>query len=276
MFDNLKLNNTGTQNKPKETDSNPIGTILTVPLKTNLTGYINYVEGSTFDSSLYPELFQILGTNEFSGLSNGSNFNLPIGSIIYWLSTELTIPDGFVEWNTFPQSLIRFPELVRSLTIMANQLPEGKSKEAWLSALAQNTFPVFEHTGFYLHGSLNQIGLYETDTNKQSTLQVFPAVVDFSNTLNPLGFTRPLASKESLSVLNTDDVNQTNVKANYVIPVQTSDIYPETVEKNLYQINFGSGQETKPRSLNVRILVKAKMEESSQVSQTHKRIIKAF
>lgn len=276
MFESFRMH---TSNAPEvtgsNTDSNPIGAILTVPLNTQLNGYIDYVSGSSFDKDIYPMLFKALGTSQFAE-ETGSNINLPIGSVIYWLNTDFNIPTGFVEWKTYNQSLIQYPELVRVLTIMAKQLPEGNCKNEWLKALEQNTFPAFENSGFYLHSSLVNTGLYETDTTKEEFINILPAVVDNSNLLSPLGVSRCTVSKEPVNILGSDKIVGTNIPAVHVIPVNESKTFTDEVNKNLKQIVLGTGSETKPKSLNVRILVKAVSDKPSQISTTHKRIIKAY
>ena len=276
MFNLGNFESTKSDSENKSTvDSNPIGTILTVPLNAQLDGYIDFVSGSNFDKDIYPDLFKALGTNQFVS-DTGNNINLPIGTIIPWLNSDFNIPTGFVEWKTYKQSLIHYPELVRVLTIMAKQLPEGESKNEWLKALEQNTFPAFEYSGFYLHGSENHIGLYETDTTKREHINVLPAVVDNSNLLSPLGVSRCTTSKEPVSVLHGNKLIVTDIPSVHVIPVNESKTFTDSVNKNLNQLVLGSGSETKPKSLNVRILVKAVSDNPSQISTTHKRIIKAY
>ena len=52
----------------------------------------------TFSSTIYPELYKVLGTNQFAQFTHGSgDSSLPVGSIIHWLSGSLAIPDGYIE-----------------------------------------------------------------------------------------------------------------------------------------------------------------------------------
>ena len=110
---NASHHNNYPNGKPK--DTNPVGTILTVPVTTKLDGYMDFVEGAEFSPVIYPELYKVLGSNRF-GTSSNTNKELPIGSLVHILSTE-SIPDGWVEWSMY-SSLAGYPELHQALLRM--------------------------------------------------------------------------------------------------------------------------------------------------------------
>lgn len=257
----------------KTKDTNPVGTILTVPVTTEIDGYMDYIEGNTFNKTIYPELYAALGTDRF-GLSTINYGNdLPVGSIVPLLSSSINIPDGYVEWNTSYGSLAKYPELVKVLTDMVNQLPLSDSKTAWTEALRTKSLPAFEHSGFFL-GYGNQVGLYQTDTTRSQTLQFAPMVVDSSNTLNPLGYNRCAQQEQTVAPVNAQDVSQTHTESPYVILANQSGVFQSVANKQMYQVVVGDGTQTAPKQLAVRLLIKAVSSRPASISSTHKQIIK--
>lgn len=257
------------------TDSNPIGTILTVPVTTEKEGYIDYVEGQQFNATIYPQLYTALGTNRFSSFNSHSTDGLPVGSIVHWLSSSTVIPDGYIEWTTQYGSLERYPELLKVLSDMVQRLPLSDSKNAWNEALRTKSLPSFEHSGFFL-GYGKQVGLYETDTTRSQTLEFAPMVIDPSNTLNPLGYNRCAESTQTVAPVNAAQVSQNLTDSLYVIPANRADVHQTVSNKHNYQVTLGNGSETKPKELATRLLIKAVHSRPANISSTHKQIIKAY
>lgn len=259
-----------------KTDSNPIGTILTVPITTELDGYIDYVEGKTFNPTIYPELYKALGTKQFAStvLNSGSD-NLPVGTILPLLSSIGHTPIGYIEWNTSYGLLSKYPELLKVLTDMANNLPLGDSKTAWLEALRTHSLPMFESAGFFL-GYGKQVGTYTTDSTRMQNIQFAPVVVDASNTLNPLGYNRCAELKETVAPVNANHVSRSLSESPFVMLANRAGVHQDVQNKTMYQVALGDGNETAPRHLAVRLLIKAVSSQPASISVTHKRIIKAF
>lgn len=257
-----------------KTDSNPIGTILTVPVTTELDGYIDYYEGKTFNPTIYPELYKALGTNQFTGTNSGTD-NLPVGTVLPLLSSTGNIPAGYIEWTTNYGLLSKYPELLKVLTDMVNQLPLGDSKTVWLEALRTQSLPMFESAGFFL-GYGKQVGTYTTDSTRIQTVQFAPVVVDASNTLNPLGYNRCAESKETVAPVNANNVSRSPSESPFVMLANRASVHQDVQNKTMYQVALGDGNETAPRHLAVRLLIKAVSSQPASISATHKQIIKAF
>lgn len=257
-----------------KTDSNPIGTILTVPVTTELDGYIDYVEGKTFNPTIYPELYKALGTKQFTGTNSGTD-NLPVGTVLTLLSSTGNIPAGYIEWTTNYGLLSKYPELLKVLTDMVNQLPLGDSKTVWLEALRTHSLPMFESAGFFL-GYGKQVGTYTTDSTRTQTVQFAPVVVDASNTLNPLGYNRCAESKETVAPVNANNVSRSPSESPFVMLANRAGVHQDVQNKMMYQVALGDGNETAPRHLAVRLLIKAVSSQPASISATHKQIIKAF
>lgn len=257
-------------------DTNPVGTILTVPVTTEKEGYIDYVEGQMFNEIIYPELYKALGSNRFAQSTNSNrDYSFPVGSIISWLSSSTIIPDGYIEWTTTYGSLTKYPELLKVLTDMVNQLPLSDSKTAWIEALRTKSLPMFEASGFFL-GYGNQVGLYNTDTTRSQTVQFAPVVVDPSNTLNPLGYNRCAEQQKAVSPVNSQDVSQSHTESPYILLANNANVHQSVQNKQMYQVVLGDGNQTAPKQLAVRLLIKAVSSQPASISSTHKRIIKAF
>lgn len=260
-------------------DGLPIGTILTVPVNTEREGYINYEVGQTFNSMIYPKLEEALGTTIFVAPYSTTNSELPIGSIMFLLSKDTPVPYGWVEWNSSYGSLREYPELMRELEKITNGLPEGEIKTAWLKALTNECFPSFEHSNFYFSFDSNRkVGEYKTDTTKQATLVSAPVVIDSSNLMTPMGYTRISVEPNTYpSVVNTNTEHTKGTDSNYLLVGHAAEVYREIdLEKKTYITHVGDGNETAPKTLFTRVIVKAKPQIKSGISSTHKQIIKAF
>lgn len=257
-------------------DGLPIGTILTVPVAVEKEGYIDYVEGHSFNPAMYPELYTVLGSKEFAVSNQSTNNELPLGSVVHLLSVTSKLPDGWIEWDTSYGSLRKYPELLAELTRMAQRLPLGVARDMWLNALDKQSLPMFENGSFHL--ALGDIGLYKTDSVKQQQLVSAPIVIDSSNTLNPMGYTRCAAENNTQpAVVNPDmDVIRT-LPTSYVIVGHTADQYQDVaVNKNGYITYVGDADVTAPKTLFTRLIIKAVNQRPSSISSTHKQIIKAF
>lgn len=270
-----KFNDYGSSNL-NTVDTNPVGTILTVPVTTEKKGYIDYVEGQMFNEVVYPKLYKALGSNRFAQSTNSNgDCTFPVGSIITWLSSSTIIPDGYIEWTTNYGSLSKYPELLKVLTDMVNQLPLSDSRTAWIEALRTKSLPMFEASGFFL-GYGNQVGLYTSDTTRSQTIQFAPVVVDSSNTLNPLGYNRCAEQKQAVSPVNAQAVNQSHIDSPYTLLANSASVHQDVQNKQMYQVALGDGNQTAPKQLAVRLLIKAVSSQPASISSTHKRIIKAF
>lgn len=258
-------------------DGLPIGTILTVPITSSKQGYIDYVEGDSFNPTIYPELYTALGQKTFGTYShNGIDVSLPIGSMVHWLSGNTNVPDGWIEWKTDYGLLNKYPELYAVLSNMVERMELTSTKEQWRQALRTYSLPMFEMSGFYL--GLGSVGQYEPDKTKQYVLNSAPVVIDNSNTLNPLGVTRCAAEKESYPVVVNPQQNVTRSfnDTSYVVVGQPANVYQASVDKRSYETVVGDADVTAPKTLFTRLLIKATNPRPSAISSTHKQLIKAF
>lgn len=254
--------------KPK--DTNPVGTILTVPVTTKLDGYMDFVEGAEFSPVIYPELFRVLGSNRF-GTSSNTNKELPIGSLVHILSTE-DIPDGWVEWNRY-SSLAGYPELHQALSRMVERLPIGPVRQAWTEALKQYRFPEFSASGFHL-GMKGTVGNFINDVSSAANLLSYPVVVDNSNTLNPLGVSRCAVDqhKEVVGATVSEKSYTSSVASPLVIVAHRAEQHKDVDAKMV--VVSETVAETVPKTLSTRLIVKATNQRPSNISSTHKQVIK--
>lgn len=254
--------------KPK--DTNPVGTILTVPVNAQLDGYMDYVEGAEFNRVIYPELFRVLGSNRF-GTSSNTNKELPIGSLVHILSTE-DIPDGWVEWNRY-SSLAGYPELHQALSRMVERLPIGPVRQVWTEALKQYRFPEFSVSGFHL-GMKGTVGDFIHDAASAGSLMSYPVVVDNSNTLNPLGVSRCAVDqhKEVVGATVSEKSYTSSVASPLVIVAHRAEQHKDVDAKMV--VVSEAVAETVPKTLSTRLIVKATNQRPSSISSTHKQVIK--
>ena len=253
--------------KPK--DTNPVGTILTVPVTIELDNYMDYVEGAEFNPVIYPELYKVLGSKRFgTGLGNK---DLPIGSLVHILSTE-DIPDGWVEWNRY-SSLAGYPELHQALSRMVERLPIGPVKQAWTEALKQYRFPEFSASGFHV-GMKGTVGDFINDASTAANLLSYPVVVDNSNTLNPLGVSRCAVDqhKEVVGATVSEKSYTSSVASPLVIVAHRAEQHKDVDAKMV--VVSEDVAETVPKTLSTRLIVKATNQRPSSISSTHKQVIK--
>lgn len=258
-------------------ENNPIGTILTVPKKTSIDGYIDYIEGHSFNMDLYPELFKALGSNVFGSTGSTIENSMPIGSLVYTLNTE-HLPDGWIEWSNVKGILTNYPELKAVLLNMIRYMPIGSSTRVeWERALSTDSLPAFGNSFFLRKASMLTIGEYFTDNVNIPSFSILPLVIDNSNTLNPLGFTRKLYEERTYSPISSSNLEESKQETNIVITGQRVESYAD-LPKPVRTFNVGNSNntfETYPKHLTARLLIKAKSA-LSNVSSTHKQIIKAF
>lgn len=254
-------------------DNNPIGTILTVPKNTELRGYIDYVVGRSFVPDIYPDLYNALGSNVFVGLTPNTDYSLPIGSIIPFLSTK-PVPEGYIEWSTKKGILKGYPKLIDVFMGMANSLSDGESREQWIEALLQESLPEFEGSGFFL-GYGNSTGLYSSDTMKQVDISFYPMAIEENHVLRAYGCSDCKEHKETIPSVYSD-VMVTESESPYVILANHSHMNGTGHMRHKSRITIGNGSENKPKSLSVRLLIKAEDVVHSNVPSTHKQVIKAF
>ena len=261
------------QNSNKSEDLNPIGTLLTVPHTFKKDGYIDFEQGATFNKTLYPELYKVLGTNQF-GITSTSTDHLPVGTVIYSLNSS--IPDGWVEWKTAAGNLRNYPELIKVFSSLLGYLPIDKQIE-WREAINNLTFPQFGN-GLFLKGitGYSAVGEYNVDSLPSQAFNILPVVVDPSNTLNPIGISRTL-DEQIIAPVSAVPAITSNVNAPVVLIGQRAEVYSSINPKQI-TVDFAktnSGTEVSPKHLTMRVLVKAKTI-SSNVPSTHKQIIKAY
>lgn len=248
----------------KVQDTNPIGTILTVPTSVEKEGYINYVEGSNFNRNLYPDLFVALGTDTFGSVNSG-NTDLPVGSIIHYLGSDL--PEGYI---TFGSSIINYPELKQVINRMISLMPLGDSRTIWEQAYKQNMLPNLDNV--FLQVSNYENGITGSASNGMA-FNILPVMVENSNSLNPLGYRRTsaLAVTSPLQGVVSKD---SSLKTNVVLVGHLTEAYGNT-EVPMVQVGDESNTSIKPAHLSTKVLIKAKSIIQG-VPSTHKQIIKAF
>lgn len=260
--------------EPKEKiDDMPLGTILTVPKSVTRKGYIDYEEGKQFSKRMYPELYSVLGTDRFSFIGTESN-SFPVGTCLFYMSDAI-VPTGYVEWNDRYGALREYPALKRVLWNMANRIKDLNVRNTWLEALNRESFPKFNH--FYF--GLGEVGLMKESQVKEMKFNSAPLVVDHSNTLNPLGVRRCAVHKDLMPVIVGKDVTTASQTLNtsYVVVGQSVDMYQFQSAMFLeHTLGDVGAKDTYPRTLFTRVIVKAVEPETSNISFTHKRIIKAF
>lgn len=252
-------------------DANPIGTIITVPVNTQMKGYIEYVGGAKFDRAIYPDLYQALGSDTFAVSCSNEFDGLPVGSMIHVVG-EATVPAGWIEWNGSYGKLAKYPDLARALRRMAESLPLGKTRENWIQALDTDSLPMFEG---HFHMALGDNGKYETDTTKREELMSAPAVFVDINKINPLGYKQCVKESESSPVVTTHtSTSEASIASPYVVVAQRAAELQQST--NAFRSVLGTGDETKPKTLYTKVIIKATQPRQSAISTTHKQLIRAF
>lgn len=253
----------------------PIGTILTVPHSTTMEGFIDFEEGKRFNRNLYPELYKVLLTDSFATSNTNFSDSLPVGTMVHSLSLGSDVPDGWLEWNTMPNSLMNYPELKDVLGQMANRMPLGNVRQQWLSALANNTLPAFSSTGFHLRVS-PFVGVYQDDSTPELSFNTMPVVIDESNSLNPIGYRRETNSENLQPIFGGLDNVPSNQRSPYVLVGRHTTTYGSN-DVPMARISFGKhSDEVIPKTLHTRLFIKATGSKGTNIPVTHKKIIRAF
>lgn len=258
----------------KQIDSNPIGTIITVPVNYNKEGYIEFVEGSSFNRTIYPELYKVLGTNQF-GISNQSVEQFPIGTLLHTIGS--TIPDGWIEWKHQAGNLRAYPELLNVLQRIMQTLPVGDSARlVYEDAIRNSTFPDLKDNYLKVSSFPDVLGSINEANLPSVAFNVLPVVLDPSNTLNPLGVTRCRAEQQVISPISGVPVDEHNLDSAIALVGQRTENYFNTRLPQLtVTLGSGNGTEISPKHINTRLIVKAR-NQSINVPSTHKQLIKAF
>lgn len=286
----------------------PIGTILTVPKKTELEeGWIEFIPNSTYSGSIYPELYEILETEIFRAVDTSMEYSeLPVGTMVYTLSNET--PRNWVEFNSNNIGVLAgYPELKNLLRNMIVYIPSDAEdiRTAWNNALDMDTFPNLEGNGFFLRTvsqtniDTAKVGQYLSDSAKVNSFNILPAVVDYSNTLNPRGYSREPYKNMVQPIVSGTEVNNSTQHTEYVLVAHRAENYEElennqpwafdsqppegwnnsnisTHRINITDLDETLVNETAPKSLSARLLVKAATQASVNLPSTHKQIIRAF
>lgn len=274
---NDSIHNTNKECNTSESNNYPIGTILTVPVNTEITGFIDFKDGTKFDPILYPELYKSLGTNVFSsGINVSSGSELPIGSIVHCLSIESSIPNGWIEWKSTYGLLNNYPELKDVLGKMANRLPFGSIRDSWINSLNNNTLPNFSLSGFFLKFG-NSIGNYENESLPSFGFNTLPMIIDETSSLNPLGYRRETVSNEVHSITTGTKFGISNHRSPFVLLGKNTTTYGSN-DLPMAKVEFGNtnSNELNPKCLTTKLLVKASNNRNNNIPVTHKQIIKAF
>lgn len=269
-----KLEPSNTQAK---SDNAALGTIITVPLSYNKDGYIDYIEGTKFNRTVYPELYKVLGTDTF-GTTSDSIEQLPIGTVLNYLGSD--IPDGWVEWKYKAGNLAMYPQLVQTLYGIMLSLPIGsEDRMLYEDAIARKTFPNIGDV-FLRGGSTTvTVGSVNEASMPQFSFNMLPVVLDPSNTLNPMGITR-CKLEEQISPISGVNTQDSVLDSSVVLVGQRAENYFDIKPKQV-NVTLGSAipntysTELAPKHLNTRLIVKAKNVHVG-VPSTHKQLIKAF
>lgn len=252
-------------------DVNPVGTIVTVPMNTQMDGYIEYVGGDKFDKAMYPELYQALGSDTFAVSCSNEFDGLPVGSMVHVVG-DAPVPAGWVEWDGSYGKLAKYPDLARALRRMAEGLPLGKTREHWIQALNTDSLPMFEG---HFHLAFGENGTYESDTTKREEFISAPAVITDINKINPLGYKQCAKQSESKPVVSTlTSTSEASFVSPYVVVAQSADELQQST--HAFRSVLGTGDETKPKTLYTKVIIKAVHPRQSAISTTHKQLIKAF
>lgn len=259
-------------------DTNPIGTIVTVPTGTELSGYIEYKAGESFSELIYPELAKVLKTNTFGSTSgNKASTDVPVGSLMYSLSKE--VPEGWIEFKAYVPMLFNYPKLKRMLELMVQDMPLSTMRRSWEKALSQDMLPDLEGNDFFLRSTntFGELGKYSSDITKVNTFGLTPMVIDSSNTLNPLGVSRESTTETQIAVSGASYFS-TGTESPYVLVGQRTDSYTDLSDTTFIGIDLGTEQamETAPKALSAKLLIKAVDITERSIPTTHTQLIKAF
>lgn len=270
------------ENQPKSYYNElPIGTVVTVPKDSEVFGFIDFVPGKEFSTTLFPDLYKALGSKLFPTYPGGVlEDSLPIGSMLHVLSKD-NIPNGWVLFEHKPNSLAN-TELHSLLTKMTINLPNGLAKNVWDNALKQNTFPAFSKD-FFLRVTQGMSVKHIGEMYEHSTLNLYDNAFGFPPVVNPPNDIRQDLATNVVSAL-TDPLTVTPslTPTEVVLYGSTTEAYktltgkdvpPSTVLTVQSQRNM-IGDEVAPYHMSVYCIVKASSLPRSLGG--FKQVVKAF
>lgn len=268
-----KLNIKGSKHKVGN-DYSPVGTILTVPVGANKFGYIDYVEGKTFDKNLYKKLYEVLGSDVFPSLdANIAGDNLPLGSIIHVIDDE-SIPVGWKKWEVKPNNL-KGTDLIKVFKRLALNTTDERMKALYNEAVISNTFPNLED--FFLRAGINVnslVGSFATDTVAlNASFKLLPLVLS-DDSLNPFALTRKHYTEVANIIASTSDT--VSVQTGEETTAGIKGIALKSGTANITEVRLsGSGSETAPKHLVTHLAVKV-VNKVTKASGNFKHIIKVY
>lgn len=256
-------------------DYSPIGTILTVPLGASKFGYIDYIEGNSFDKNLYPKLYEVLGSNVFPALDDKMlGDNLPLGSIIHILDDE-AIPTGWKKWEVRAGNLVN-TDLLEVFKKLSRKTPDRVMKQLFDNAIASNTFPNLED--FFLRAGVNVdsiIGSFVPDTlSYNASFKLLPLVLS-DDVLNPVALSntdKPIATG---IIEPVDNIYVQDSDCNAIAGIKGVKLKKDCLTKVSTVNLIGSGYETAPKHLVTHIAVKV-VNKVNRVSGNFKQVIKVY
>lgn len=257
-------------------DSAPVGTILSVPKNTAKFGYIDYVEGKTFNKVLYPKLYNLFGSNVFPPLDDTNvGDNLPLGSIIHVMDDE-AIPNGWVKWEVKANNLAG-TDLLKLFKKLSRNTTDSNVKRLFDNAIAYNTFPDFED--FFLRAGVNAnsvIGSFVSDSVAfNASFKVLPLVIS-DDVLNPVACSTN--NKPVSANIIEGDVNVHTCESSCEVTAGIKGIKLKSgCDKTLstkYSLS-GNSTETAPKHLVTYIAVKV-VDKVTKASGNFKQIIKGY
>lgn len=257
-------------------DSAPVGTVLTVPKDTSKFGYIDYVEGRSFNKSMYPKLYSLFGSNIFPALDAANvGDNLPLGSIIHVMDDE-AIPTGWKKWEVKANNLAG-TDLIKLFKKLSRNTSDSNMKQLYDNAIASNTFPDLED--FFLRAGVNVnsvIGSFVSDTVAfNASFKLLPLILS-DDALNPVACSTS-STVESASIISGGaNVHQCDSNCGVTAGVKGVKLKEgcTSAKSTTFKLS-GNGTETAPKHLVTHIAVKV-VDKVTKASGNFKQIIKGF
>lgn len=257
-------------------DSAPVGTILTVPKDTSKFGYIDYVEGRTFNKGLYHKLYSLFGSNVFPALDAANvGDNLPLGSIIHVMDDE-AIPTGWKKWEVRANNLAG-TDLIKLFKKLSRNTSDSNMKQLYDNAIASNTFPDLED--FFLRAGVNVnsiIGSFVSDTIAfNASFKVLPLILT-NDALNPIACSIEPTVKTASIISGGANVHQCDSNCDVSVGVKGIKLKEgcTSAKSTTFKLS-GNGTETAPKHLVTHIAVKV-VDKVTKASGNFKQIIKGF
>lgn len=257
-------------------DSAPVGTILTVPKDTSKFGYIDYVEGRTFNKGMYPKLYSLFGSNVFPALDAANvGDNLPLGSIIHVMDDE-AIPTGWKKWEVRANNLAG-TDLIKLFKKLSRNTSDSNMKQLYDNAIASNTFPDLED--FFLRAGVNVnsvIGSFVSDTIAfNASFKVLPLILT-NDALNPIACSIEPTVETASIISSGANVHQCDSNCDVSVGVKGIKLKEgcTSAKSTTFKLS-GNGTETSPKHLVTHIAVKV-VDKVTKASGNFKQIIKGF